>query len=201
VSPSRTPPESSTSTDARFSWARKTLEDLLLTRLKAELERPEVVDYIARELRGQVEGIQNRTQERQRLGKELEAERRKLQNLVAALEDGRSSSTILEAIQKREANIQRLQAALTTLGRERRPISVTPEWITSQLSDLSSLLTDSGEKARNAFRKLALDIRLHPVRPEGENAPTCEPSPQPASRRSLGISHLWIARRSQALRQ
>jgi hypothetical protein len=61
-----------------------------------------------------------------------------------------------------------LQQDLTALGRERRAIPVTPEWIRTQLKDLSSLLTESGERASTAFRKLSLDIRLHPVRPEGE---------------------------------
>jgi Tfp pilus assembly protein FimV len=153
---------------------RKTLEDFLLARLRAELENPEVVDYIVQELRRRVDETRSRSQELQKTTKELDAERRKLQNLISALEDGRSSSTILEAIRKREANIQRLQADLTAVGRERRPISVTKEWITSQLSDLSSLLTESGEKARNAFRKLALDIVYIPSAPRG-NAPTCEP--------------------------
>jgi DNA invertase Pin-like site-specific DNA recombinase len=152
----------------RIEIKRKTLEDLLLARLKTELESPEVMAYIAQELRRRVDEAHSRPQERQRLTKELDAERRKLQNLVAALEDGRSSATILEAVRKREANIQRLQQDLTALGRERRAIPVTPEWIRTQLKDLSALLTESGERARTAFRKLSLDIRLHPVRPEGE---------------------------------
>jgi hypothetical protein len=152
----------------RIEIKRKTLEDFLLARLKTELESPEVMDYIAQELRRRVDEAHSRPQERQRLTKELDAERRKLQNLVAALEDGRSSATILEAVRKREANIQRLQQDLTALGRERRAIPITPEWIRTQLKDLSSLLTESGERARTAFRKLSLDIRLHPVRPEGE---------------------------------
>jgi hypothetical protein len=155
---------------------RKTLEDFLLARLRAELENPEVVDYIVQELRRRVDETRSRSQELQKTTKELDAERRKLQNLISALEDGRSSSTILEAIRKREANIQRLQADLTAVGRERRPISVTKEWITSQLSDLSSLLTESGEKARNAFRKFALDIVYIPSA-EGER-PHLRASPQ-----------------------
>jgi hypothetical protein len=152
----------------RIDIKRKTLEEVLLARLRAELEDPGVVDYIAQELERRVEEAHSRPQERQRLSKELDAERRKLQNLVAVLEDGRSSSTILEAVQKREANIQRFLADLTALERERRSVPITREWIASQLADLSSLLTESGEKARNAFRKLSLDIRLHPVRPERE---------------------------------
>lgn len=125
----------------RIEIKRKTLEDLLLARLKAELESSDVVDYISQELRRRVDENRNRPLERQRLTNLLDVERRKLQNLVAALEDGRSSSTILEAIQKREAKIQGLQADLTALGCERRSVPITQEWITSQLSDLSSLLT------------------------------------------------------------
>jgi hypothetical protein len=77
--------------------------------------------------------------------KRLEQERRKLRNLVSALEEGASSpAAVLKAIGERDKVIGELEAQVRTAAEVRAPrkLDVSTDWIEQQLSDLAVLLKD-----------------------------------------------------------
>ena len=147
----------------------KKVETRLLEKLQAELQKPDVADYIAREVTADPQEAPSASHKRDALTKELERERNKLQNLVRSLEDGEPSSTVLIAIRTREASVRQLEGQLAAL----QPIAATrvavePARIRQELANLQDLLRGSAERARPVFKKLNLQVRLFPVERAGE---------------------------------
>lgn len=85
----------------------KKVETRLLEKLQAELQKPDVTGYIVGEAMRRSRQAPSGSHERHPLTKELERERKKLQNLVRALEDGEPSSTVLTAIRTREDSVRK----------------------------------------------------------------------------------------------
>ena len=152
--------------DNRIDISLKTLDGRLLEKLQAELQRPEITDYITKAVEKRARQAQEKPQNRARLEKELTQERRKLQNLVRALEAGQPADAVMQAISKREDNIKRLERELAAASTSSQPVSVDPAWVRQQLGDLSTLLKSSAERTRPILKKLNLQVRLVPVHPE-----------------------------------
>ena len=98
--------------------------------------------------------------------RQLEQERKKLQNLITAIEGGASvSSTLLKAVADREATIKRLEAELRK--EEEKPSSKKlpdlPSWVREQLKDLAGLLKSDPAKVKSEFRRLNLQLTFHPT--------------------------------------
>lgn len=146
----------------------KTVESRLLEKLQTELQRPEVTDYIINAVEVRAREAQDKPQNRARLEKELGQERRKLQNLVRALESGQPAESIVAAISKREDNVKRLERELAAASVKSQPIALDQAWLRQQLSDVSTLLKGSAERTRPLFQKLNLQVRLCPVLRKGE---------------------------------
>jgi site-specific DNA recombinase len=147
----------------------KKVETRLLDRLQAELQKPEVADYIVRQTMRRSQEAPASGKKRDAVTKELERERKKLQNLVRALEDGEPSSTVLTAIRTREESIKRLDGQLGAMQPISAPrVAIEPARICQELANLQDLLGGSAERARPVFKKLNLQVRLFPVEREGE---------------------------------
>jgi hypothetical protein len=104
--------------------------------------------------------------------KRLEQEKRKLQNLVSALEGGSSSpAAVLKAIAERKKAIGELESEVRSLGAPTRPrtVDVSPDWVKQQLSGLAGLLKDDVARVKSEFRRLNLALTFNPV--EGEPHP------------------------------
>ena len=99
----------------------KKVETRLLEKLQAELQKPDVADYIIHETTRRAQEAPAASHQREALTTQLERERKKLQNLVRALEDGEPSSTVLTAIRTREASVRQLEGQLAAL----QPITAT----------------------------------------------------------------------------
>jgi site-specific DNA recombinase len=101
--------------DNAIEMKLSTLEERLLEKLQAELQRREIIDYVIREITRRAQQAPTGVKKPEALAKQLEGERRKLQNLVRALEDGEPSTTVLAAIRKREEGIKVLEGQLVAI--------------------------------------------------------------------------------------
>ena len=83
------------------------------------------------------------------LQKRLEQEKRKLQNLLRALEGGATApAVVLKAIAEKETAIAELEVQMRAVA-EPRPtpkLSDTEGWVRQQLEDLAGLLQDLGAR-------------------------------------------------------
>jgi hypothetical protein len=103
------------------------------------------------------------------IGRQLEQERRKLQNLISAIEGGSTTpSALLKAITDREATINRLEAELKK--REEKPsgkkLPDIPAWVQEQLQDLLGLLKTDPARVKSEFRRLNLQLKFDPTEAE-----------------------------------
>ena len=133
------------------------------------LVKPATVRYVSDALTAE---LQRRISDRPQLETETRTARERaverLRRLVAAIEDGAPSHTLVAAIREREAEIERLGAQLAELAEPLdRRLAVLPRWIRQQLDDLVGLLADSPERAKAEFQRLQLAITLHVVRSQG----------------------------------
>jgi hypothetical protein len=110
--------------------------------------------------------LAQRSRRREEGRKRLELERRKLRNLIAALEGGSSApATILKAISEREQVIGQLQDELRQddLPRPHIDPGELPELVKQQLTDLASLLRSDVARVKAEFRRLNLALLFEPV--------------------------------------
>ena len=122
----------------------KVAEPQILSKLQTELQQPKALAYITKSLEKEVQ----RALAAPRAGandnqRQLEQERKKLQNLIAATEGGASvPSALMKAVADREATIKRLETEQRK-GAEKpssKPLPDLPSWVGEQLKDLAGLL-------------------------------------------------------------
>ena len=143
-----------------------------MARLQEELLKPGTLAYITKALEREAKKLRTAPRDGMAATKRLEQERRKLQNLISALEGGSSSpAAVLNAIGERERIIGELEAQVRSFGGQNRPRTVdsSPEWVKQQLSDLAGFLKDDVPRVKSEFRRLNLALTFTPV--EGEPRP------------------------------
>ena len=88
----------------------------MLSKLQGELLRPEVQKYIVERVEMEIAKQRNGQPLREaELSKELKDQRKKVQNLVAAIEGGAHAPSLMGALKEREAAVARLEAALAAV--------------------------------------------------------------------------------------
>jgi DNA invertase Pin-like site-specific DNA recombinase len=100
------------------------------------------------------------------LRKQLEQEKRKLQNLVSALEGGSSApAALVKAVSEREKAIAQLESQIRSAATPApvRKLDDASEWVRKQLGDLAGLLRSDVPKVKAEFRRLN-PSHLHPHR-------------------------------------
>ena len=154
----------------RLTIRIKVAEPQILAKLQTELQQPTVLAHITKLLEKEIQralaapkAVANDHQ------RQLEQERKKLQNLIAAIEGGASvPSTLLKAIADREATIKRLE--MEQRKREEKPsgkkLPDLPSWVGEQLKDLAGLLKSDPAKVKSEFRRLNLQLTFHPTEAE-----------------------------------
>jgi hypothetical protein len=101
----------------------------------------------------------------------LREARRRLQNLVNAIEAGSGTSSLFEAVRQREAEIASLQAQLSSLAEPlEQKLAVMPVWVRQQLEDTVGLLSDTPERSKAIFAQLGLSFVMLPERTEDGRA-------------------------------
>jgi site-specific DNA recombinase len=154
----------------RVSIRMKVAEPQILARLQSELLKPAAADYIVKSVEREIRKAltepktgKNSTQ------RQLDAERRKLQNLIGAIEGGSDApAALLKAVAEREATIKRLEAELRKRD-ERAPVTTLPDipaWVQEQLQDLVGLLKTDPARVKSEFRRLNLQLRFNPTEAE-----------------------------------
>jgi hypothetical protein len=101
--------------------------------------------------------------------RQLDQERRKLQNLIAAIEGGSGApSSLLKAIADREGAIKKLE------GEHRKAVDKpaetqlpdVPSWVEKQLRELTGVLKADPAKVKSEFRRLNLQFSFTPTEAE-----------------------------------
>jgi site-specific DNA recombinase len=171
----------------RLTIRAKVADAYLLAGLKRELTDPATVKFAADTLSAELNRL---IDDRPRLQQAAIAARdevvRRLQRLIAAIEQGVDPATVSAAIAARQAELDRLNADVDRLdGPLRQRLAVIPVWVERQLLDLAGLLSEAPESTKPEFRRLGLRISLEPVsedarpfyRAHGEAALPCFAEP------------------------
>jgi DNA invertase Pin-like site-specific DNA recombinase len=152
----------------RLTIRIKVAEPQMLARLQAELRQPKNVAYIARAVEREAKKAATATKD-SAIRQQLDQEKRKLQNLVSALEGGVAApSTVLKAIAERERSISELERALETSAAAPKNVELgdLTAWVDAQLADLASVLKENVPRVKSEFRRLNLALRFSPVEAE-----------------------------------
>ena len=99
--------------------------------------------------------------------RQLEQERKKLQNLIAAIEGGASSLDAAESVADRETTDRAPGSGARK--EEEKPSGKLPDlpsWVGEQLKDLAGLLKSDPAKVKSEFRRLNLQLTFHPTEAE-----------------------------------
>ena len=154
----------------RLTVRAKVVDPLLLAGLRAELTHPHLITTIASAVTRDVQrALDTRPQRQAHLEKRRDAVARKLDSLMAALEEGSSLRSLKSRIMEREAELQGIDEELASLDTDAAPVDLTviPTWIRQQLEDLTSVLQDAPQRAKAEFRRLNVQFILTPVQNEG----------------------------------
>jgi hypothetical protein len=124
-----------------------------------------VVAYVTDAVSGHVaKALDERPRRRERLEAERGQVQRKLQNLIAFVEDGGATPATLAAMREREAELERIDRELRLEPAQlQQKLVVLPSWVQRQLSDAAELLQDDPGRARTHFRRLGLSFTVSPV--------------------------------------
>jgi hypothetical protein len=144
----------------------KVAEPQILAKLQSELMEPTTFDYTVKAVEREAKKAQAGAKRPDDARKRLEQERRKLQNLVAALEDGSNApATILKAIAEREKTIGLLEAELrqATAAKPSRDLGDVAGFVKRQLADLTALLKSNVPRVKSEFRRLDLALTFNPT--------------------------------------
>ena len=151
----------------RLTIRAKVADATLIVRLQQILLEPRTVEYVTREVGKALTKELNRRPERESaIREQLQHERKKLKNLVSAIEGGAHAPSLVAALREREATVERLQRDLASLeetGNLETRIEVLPSWVKRQLEDLASLLKEKPERLKAELRRLNLRLTIHPV--------------------------------------
>jgi DNA invertase Pin-like site-specific DNA recombinase len=196
----------------RLTIRIKVAEPQILAKLQAELLQPATVAYIARAVEREAKKAVSAAGNAAAHRKQLEQERRKLQNLISALEGGVAApASVLKTIALRENTISDLERELEAAPATPKTVDFgdLTAWVEAQLADLTSLLKDHVPRVKSEFRRLNLRLRFSPVdtkpRPYYSVEGQCDLSAlavlfvQPAMRRRERGASLVAGRRGAAL--
>ena len=118
-------------------------EPQILAKLQTELQQPTALAHIAKSLEMEIQrALASQKGAKKDNQRQLEQERKKLQNLIAAIEGASSvPSTVLKAIADRETTIKRLEAELRKEAEKPsgKKLPDLPSWVGEQLKDLAGV--------------------------------------------------------------
>jgi hypothetical protein len=166
----------------------KVAEPRILTKLQAELLEPATLAYITEEVKAGLAAQAAEGDGEEALRKQLADERRKRDNLVAAVEEGGDNLAVLmTALKAREVNIRRLEGDVARPETAPPPIDLEdlPGWVERRLQDVHALLKERPERVKAEFRRLNLQLRFIPVDYETDNPPRGAAHPPPFRRPTM----------------
>lgn len=128
--------------------------------------RPATVQAVTDALAGELNQVlDQRPEHRRRTVDALADAERRLANLVEAVEGGAGARSLLEAIKAWEAEVDRVTRELDALC---EPVGQKlAGWVRRQLEDVAGLLSESPERTKAEFRRLGVELVMHPVQEDG----------------------------------
>jgi DNA invertase Pin-like site-specific DNA recombinase len=151
----------------RLTIRMKVAEPQILNRLQSALLKPEALTYISKAVEKEAQKALAAPQDGAgTIQRQLDRERRKLQNLVAAIEGGSGApSAVLKAIADREAIIKKLERELRTAAdKPAGPrLPDVPSWVEKQLRELTAVLKTDAARTKSEFRRLNLQLTFTPT--------------------------------------
>jgi hypothetical protein len=139
-------------------------ERALLAGLQAEMSRPETLDYIVGRLSAALQAAtEARPPRRETLVQQRDAIAQKIRHLVAAIESGMASATVLQALSGRECELAKVDGEIAVLHVpvDARRVTVIPNWVKQQVTDLVALLQDRPERVKAELSRLG--VRVHAI--------------------------------------
>ena len=154
--------------------ARKALEERVLLGLREKLMAPEMVELFVQTYVQEANVLAaERSSEHRFIARELTSVRRKIGNLVAAIEDGQYAPSLGEKLQALEAREEQLAANLKTTPSLPEPVTIHPSiggLYRKKVEALEEALHDSEtvSLARDALRSLIEAIIIYPGEKRGQ---------------------------------
>lgn len=146
----------------RLTIRAKVADAHLLAGVRAELVEPATVKYITEAL---TSALNQQIDERPQLLAAAHADRQRaqerLQRLIVAIESGVAAATLSTAINERQNDIVRLDAAIAELSEPlHQRLAVMPTWVRQQLEDVVGLLSDTPERTKAEFQRLGVRVTM-----------------------------------------
>jgi len=141
-------------------------DPVLLSRIQSELTRPETVDYIMGQLTAGLRKLSEETPgQREALIDRRDETKRKVQRLLAALEHGAATATLLPQLEARETELAALDVEIhaLTASPARKPRQPKPAWVKRQLADAADLFKHDVPTAKAALTRLGISFTVTPV--------------------------------------
>ena len=156
--------------DNRLTIRAKVADPVVLQRLQEALLEPTMLKRMTKAVTTDVrKALSTAPSDRKKLEKRRNDVDRKLANLVAAIEHGIALPKVHEQVAKRQAELRQIDEELETLERPADVnISVIPTWVEQQVRDLSGLLAESPQRAKDEFQRLNMRFSVSPIRDEGK---------------------------------
>jgi site-specific DNA recombinase len=154
----------------RLTIRMKVAEPQILARLQSELLKPQALAYVSKAVeKAALKALAGSQDGAGAIQRQLDQERRKLQNLIAAIEGGSGApSALLKAISDREGAIKKLEGELGKAAA--KPLAPklpdVPSWVEKQLRDLTTVLKADPARTKSEFRRLNLQLSFNPTEAE-----------------------------------
>jgi site-specific DNA recombinase len=153
--------------DNRLSLRLDRLEDAVLLGLQDRLLPPELTKVFVREYTDEVNRIRSEATASRTAANKRRAELEKqIEHIVDTVAAGRASPALLDRLEMREAELDRVKTELTAPPPD--PVRIHPniaDYYVDKVRDLRESLSqeDSREEAAGIIRGLVDEIRLHPI--------------------------------------
>jgi hypothetical protein len=141
-------------------------DPILLSRIQSELTRPETVDYVMGQLTAALRKVSERTPgDRETLMARRDQTKQKVQRLLAALEHGAATATLLPQLQAREAELAAIEEEIQALmgSPVRKTREPKPGWVKRQLADAADLFKHDVPTAKAALTRIGISFSVTPV--------------------------------------
>jgi DNA invertase Pin-like site-specific DNA recombinase len=150
----------------RVTTRAEQADTVLLSRIQSELTRPETVEYVTDQLTAALRKLSDRTPgQREALIARRDQTKKKVQRLVAALEQGTATATLLSQLQAREAELAALDAEIQALTPSPARTLRQPKagWVKRQLADVADLFKHDVPTAKATLARLGIRFKAMPV--------------------------------------
>ena len=152
--------------DNRLTIRAKVADPVVLQRLQEAMLDPTTLKRMTKSVTTEVmKALSTAPSDRKKLQQRRDDVEKKLANLVAAIEHGIALPKVHEQVATRQAELRQIDEQLEILERPADvDISVIPTWVEQQVRDLSGLLADSPQRAKDEFQRLNMRFTVTPIR-------------------------------------